>query len=106
MYLLYDTNLAADWPYLLGIAVILLGMVLYYLKVKREQAERAAAQHDPRSHVVNDSNYNIAREGMDGHRTEEMSPTEARNAVSTLKETEQVPTRAEYNAIKDDLSKA
>ncbi|NJC24946.1 hypothetical protein [Neolewinella antarctica] len=105
MYLLYDTNLASDWPYLLGVVVIIVGLVLYYQKAKTDQIELKKAEHDAYSHVVNDSNYNINREGMDGHRDQDLSKEEAKQAIDTLKETGQIPTQGEFNELKKDLEK-
>ena len=105
MYLLYDTNLAEDWPWLLLIVAIIAGLVLYYRHNVRAQRELKAAEHDAYSHVVNDSNYNIAREGIDGHRDENLSKEEAKRAVETLKETNQVPSQEEFNELNKDLKK-
>ncbi len=105
MYLLYDTSLAADWPYLLAILVIIGGVVLYYQKAKKDQIELKEAEHDAYSHTVNDSNYNIDREGIDGHRAKNLSKDEAKRAVDQLKATGQVPSREEFQDLKKDLDR-
>ena len=105
MYLLYDSNLAEDWPWLLLIVAIIAGLVLYWRYNVGKQRELQAAEHDAYSHVVNDSNYNINREGIDGHRDQGLSKQDAKKAVETLKETNQVPSREEFNEINKDLKK-
>ena len=104
MFLQSEPVFASDWPFLIVAAIVILAGFLYYQKVKKDQAELKAAEHDPRSHVVNDTNYNIAREGIDGHRNEGLSKAEAKRAVETLKETEQVPSREEFEELSKDLS--
>ena len=103
MFLLYDTSLAADWPYLLVILGIIVGLVLYYQKAKKDQIELKKKEHDAYSHTVNDSNYNINREGMDGHRSEGLSKEEAERAVEELKATGQMPPREEFEDLQKDL---
>ena len=105
MYLLYDTNLAQDWPWLLLIIAIMAGLVLYWRHNVAAQRELKAAEHDAYSHTVNDSNYNIAREGIDGHRDKGMDSREAERAVDTLKDTNQIPSREEFREIKKDMKK-
>jgi len=97
--------MAGDWPIILGIVVVIAGLVLYYIKNKNDQDKLKAAEHDAYSHVVNDSNYNISREGIDGHRDEGLSKEEAQRAVETLKETNEVPSQEEFDELNKDLKK-
>lgn len=103
MFLQAANSMAGDWPIILGIVVVITGLILYYLKVKKDQAKLNAAEHNAYSHTVNDSNYNINREGVDGHRDKDLSKKEAERAVETLKETNEIPSQAEFNEIKKDL---
>ena len=103
MYLLFDTSLAEDWPYLLVILAIVVGVVLYYNKAKKDQVELKEAEHDAYSHVVNDSSYNIDHEGIDGHRSEHLSKDEAQQTIDQMKQNGEIPSREEYQDLKDDL---
>ena len=100
---LQSTSVFGNLGYLIGGLVVLIAAVLYYRKVKKDQLELEAAEHDAYSHVVNDSNYNIAREGIDNHRTEGLNKAEAREAVEEFKENPEIPSREEYHAVKEGL---
>ncbi|TXF88427.1 hypothetical protein FUA23_14930 [Neolewinella aurantiaca] len=103
--LLQSNELAEDAYWLAGAAVIILIAALYFRKILADRAKRKEILHDPRSHVVNDSNYNINREGIDGHRDQALNANEARQAVETLKETEEIPSREEFTELRKDMDK-
>lgn len=88
-----------------GALVVLIAAWFYMRKILADRAERDAINHDPYSHVVNDTNYNIAREGMDGHRDEGLNQAEANEAVEDFKESVEMPTREEFHEIRKDLKK-
>lgn len=90
-----------------GAAIVLIACYFYLKKMSIEQAELKAKEHDSRSHVVNDSNYNIAREGVDGHRTEELTTAEAKEAAEDFRTGSEgdTPSREEYRDIKRTLGK-
>ena len=92
-----------DLYWIAGALIVLVIAYFYYKKILADRAERAAINHDPRSHVVNETNYNIAREGVDGHRTQGMNKGEAKEVVDKLKETGTVPTREEFHELREDL---
>ena len=102
---IFDEGVLPSWAILLIVLAIIAGLVLYYNKAKTDQIKRAEKEKDAYSHVVNDSNYNIDRSGMDGHRDEGLNKAEAQRAVETLKETNEVPTQEEFNEINKDLNK-
>ena len=103
-YLLAQSeSVFGNFGWLIGGLVVLVAAVFYYRKVKKDQLELEAAEHDAYSHVVNDSNYNIAREGIDNHRTEGLNKAEAREAVEEFKENPEIPSREEYHAVKEGL---
>lgn len=92
-----------DLYWIAGAAVVLVVAYFYYRKILADRAERAAINHDPRSHVVNDSNYNIAHEGIDGHRDQDLNKAGAEEVIDKLKETGTIPSREEFNALRKDL---
>lgn len=100
---MFNNEILPSWAVLLIVVLIIAGLVLYYNKAKKDQVELKKAEHDAYSHTVNDSNYNINREGIDGHRSEGLSKEEAKRQVDTLKETNQVPSRDEFNDLQKDL---
>lgn len=102
---MFNNEVLPSWAVLLIVVLIIAGLVLYYNKVKKDQVELKKKEHDAYSHVVNDSNYNINREGIDGHRSEGLSKEEAQHQVQTLKETNQIPSREEFNDLQKDLKK-
>lgn len=105
-YLLLQTNeLAQDAWWIAGTVVVLLLAALYMRKILADREKRKEILHDPRSHAVNDSNYNISREGMDGHRTEEMNQEEALKVVNGLKDTGEIPTQEEFDKLRKGLKK-
>jgi hypothetical protein len=89
-----------DLYYLAGAAVVIVIAALYFRKILADREKRKAILHDPRSHIVNDSNYNIAREGIDGHRTDGLNAEQARKAVDRLKETGETPSREEFDKLR------
>ncbi|MEL7159291.1 MAG: hypothetical protein AAFN92_00925 [Bacteroidota bacterium] len=102
---LQSNELAQDAYWIAGAVIVLLLAILYYRKVKRDQMKRMAENHDPRSHVVNDTNYNINREGVDGHRTDGMDTSEANTVVEGMRATDTIPTDKEFRALREDLRK-
>lgn len=91
--------------FLLIVTLFLVGMYFYWRKLVADQKDRKAQAHDPRAHIVNDSNYNIAQEGIDGHRTGEMNAEEAQEVIEKLKASDYVPTRKEFQELRKDLKK-
>jgi hypothetical protein len=105
--LLLQTNeLAQDAYWLAGAAVVLLLAALYFRKILADRKERDAIQHDPRSHVVNETNYNIAREGVDEHRDQDLNASEAKTVIENLKATDQIPSSKEFHKLQRDLNKS
>ena len=102
---MFNNEVIPSWVVLIIVVLIIAGLILYYMKNKKDQIELKKKEHDAYSHVVNDSNYNINREGIDGHRDQNMSKAEAERAVETLKETNQIPSQEEFNEINKDLKK-
>ena len=100
---MFNNEVFPSWVILLIVVLIIAGLVLYYNKAKKDQVELKKKEHDAYSHVVNDSNYNINREGIDGHRAEGLSKEEAERQVETLKDTNQIPSREEFNDLKKDI---
>lgn len=103
--LLQSNELAQDAYWLAGAAVVFILAALYFRKVLADRKKRDAILHDPRSHVVNDSNYNIDREGIDGHRDEGLNSTEARRGVENFKENGEIPSDKEFHELRDDIKK-
>lgn len=95
----------SDLYWIAGAVVVLIIAYFYYRKILAERAERKAINHDPRSHVVNDSNYNIAREGIDGHRDQGLNEAEAGEVVNKLKETDTIPSRKEFKELREDIKR-
>lgn len=87
-----------------GALVVLIAAYFYLKKMAIEQEERKIQEHDARSHVVNDSNYNIAREGIDGHRTDDLTTQEAAQTAADFRTTDgAMPTREEFHEVRKDL---
>lgn len=106
MYLLLQVaGIPSTVVWIIAIVVLVIAGTLYFRKILRDQRKREAINHDPRSHAINDSNYNIAREGIDGHRTENMSATEADHVVEGFRETGEIPSREEFEALRDNQDK-
>ena len=101
-FLLQSNELAQDVWFVAGAAVVLLVLFLYYRKVKKDQAERVAELHDPRSHVVNDGSYNIDHSGIDDHRLKSDTPRETEELVDNFRETDQLPSAEEFHELRDN----
>lgn len=101
-----ETGFGPEPIYLIGITLLLIAAYFYWRKLVKDQKERKAKQHDPRSHVVNDSNYNIAREGIDGHRDQGLNKAEAKETIEKLKESGDMPSRDEFNNLREDLKES
>ena len=92
--------------YIAGALIVLVAFYFYTKKLAIEQKEREIQEHDARSHVVNDSSYNIDHEGIDGHRTEGLTKAEAQEAVEDFKNSDgPMPSREEFHAVREDLNK-
>lgn len=94
----------SDLYWIAGAAVVLIIAYFYYKKLLADRARREAINHDPRSHVVNDSNYNIANEGIDGHRDSGLDKEGAQEVVDKMKETGTIPSREEFHELREDLN--
>lgn len=98
--LLQSNELAQDITYLIPVIAVLVAIFFLTRYYQRRQVEHQEDLKDPRNNVVNDSNYNINREGIDGHRTDVTSPEEAKKAIETLKKTGEMPTDEEFHDLK------
>jgi|GEM_PF-2368080 len=98
-------ELSQDLYWLAGAAVLLVIAAVYFRKILADRKEREAIAHDPRSHVVNDSNYNKNREGIDGHRSEGLNTAEAREGIENFTETDEIPTDAEFHDLRKNIKK-
>ena len=92
-----------DLFWMLG-GIIVLALVWY---ITRRQQSKEASKHaktsDPYQNVVNDSSYNIDREGIDGHRADGLSKDEARRQTDTYRETNELPSEEEFRDLQKDL---
>ena len=98
--LLQSNELTQDIMYLLPVVAVLAAIFFLTRYYQRRQVDHQEELKDPRSNVVNDSNYNINREGMDGHRTDTGSPADTKAGIKTLKETNEIPTDKEFYDLK------
>lgn len=90
---------------MLGAAIVL--VITYFLTRKAQEKQRAKhlKTNDPRQNVVNDSSYNINREGIDGHRDQNLSEDEARRAVDDMKEGGTLPSDEEFHELRKDIKR-
>ncbi len=98
-------ELSQDVPYLLLGAIIIVLAALYYQKILRDRREREIKNHDPRAYTVNDSNYNINRQGIDGHRTATTSEEGAATIVRSFEATGEIPSDKEFHELREELKK-
>ena len=78
--------------------------VVYVISVRvKNQRETREALDNPRSHNVNETNYNIDREGVDGHRLPDDGMDTLRQ-VESLDDTEQIPTDEEFYEGREKIS--
>jgi hypothetical protein len=91
--------------WMLGALIVLVITFLLTRKAQKDQRshQQELKDNDPYQKVVNDSSYNINREGIDGHRDENLSAEEARRAVDDLEQTEQLPSEEEFNELRKDM---
>jgi|AntRauTorckE5430_2_1112549.scaffolds.fasta_scaffold00703_10 hypothetical protein len=101
-----DTGFGANPIFLIVVTLFLIAAYFYWRKLVKEQSARKAKEHDARSHIVNDSNYNIAREGIDGHRTQELNEAEAKEVLEKLKASDDMPSREEFHQLREDLKES
>lgn len=104
LYLQVDDSYGNVW-WMLG-ALVVLGIV-YFLtrKAQHKQQAEKIGKNDPRQNVVNDSSYNIDREGIDGHRAEGFSADEAERTAREMKDGGQPPSEAEFGELRRDIKK-
>lgn len=98
-----NTGFGPDPLYLIVITLLLIVAYFYWRKLVKDQKARKAREHDARSHIVNDSNYNIAREGIDGHRDQGLSKAEAEEVARKLKASGDLPTNKEFYKLREHL---
>jgi len=99
-------TLHPDWYWIAGTATVLVICYFYLRYVRKAQQERARKNHDPRSHIVNETNYNLNRRGIEGHRTEANSSEEAAIIIERMKNSGTIPTPKEFHALRQDLRKS
>ena len=105
--LLQDTPVGyTDLYWISGAVIVLIICYFYWIKFGRAQNRREEQNKDLRSHIINETNYNIHRDGIDGHRTATRSGKEADNLVDNLKKTDTLPTSQEFHELRDDLRKS
>lgn len=97
-------DLSPSFLWIVAVAVFVVGAFLYYSFIG--QKPEARENHDLRSHIVNDSNYNVSREGVDGHRAEDMSSEEAQQVAEGMKENGTIPSRDEFFELRDSMNKS
>ena len=85
--------LPALW-YFLGAVVFIAVVLLIRRQVLRQQAKRAS-RHNPRSHNVNETIYNIDGKGMAAE-ARELTKEEARQLAKHFRESGQIPTRETF----------
>ncbi|WP_157974236.1 hypothetical protein [Lewinella sp. IMCC34183] len=102
---LQSNELSEDVWWILGALIVL--AVVFYLTKRAQNTQRAkeVKTNDPRQNVVNDTSYNINQDGIDGHRSENMSPDEARRTIDDMKETGHIASDEEFRDLNDDLRK-
>jgi hypothetical protein len=105
-FFLQVNELWTDAWWFLGLG--LLGIVGYFTlsHFRHRQEQRRAESHDPKAAIVNASNYNISRPGMDEHRTAINTVGEAKRGVEALKSSGELPTREEFARIRRQLKKS
>lgn len=93
----------SDLYWLAGAAVVLVIAYFWTKKIVADRADQDVKNYDPRSHVINDSNYNIAHEGVDKHRTEGLSKEGAEEVIDKLKKSRTMPSREEFHELRKDI---
>lgn len=102
IYLQAETPYANLW-WVLGALIVLAIVFFLTRKAQHKQAAREIKTADPRHNVVNDSSYNIAQEGIDGHRDEGLSAEEAKRAAEQMKENGHVASEEEFYKLRKDM---
>lgn len=95
-----------DLYWILGAGIVLIICYVYWIKLRRAQERREDQNKDLRSQIINKTNYNIHRDGIDGHRTASRSREEAKKLVDSLKKTDTIPTSQEFHELRNDLRKS
>ncbi|THH41296.1 hypothetical protein [Neolewinella litorea] len=87
-------------------ALIVLGIV-FYLTKRAQYTQRAKhlKNSDPYQEVVNDTSYNINQEGIDGHRSDDLTAEQAQRTTENMKDGGRIPSDEEYHDLKDDTKK-
>lgn len=102
---LQSNELNEDVWWIIG-ALIVLGIVFYLTKkFQYTQKAKHVQTNDPRQNVVNDSSYNPAQEGIDGHRDQGLSAEEATKAANQMRDEGHIPSDDEFFELKKDMKK-
>ncbi len=106
LFLQATNELSNDIYWVLGAVIVLLVCYFYWLRIGRTAKKRRQELKGPRQYIINDSNYNISRTGIDNHRTEDMTPEEAEAILDNLQSEDTIPTDEEFREVRQALRKS
>lgn len=106
LFLQAANELSEDIYWVLGAVIVVLICYFYWLRMNKSQRQRRERLQGPREDILNQSNYNISRTGIDDHRTENMSAEEAKNLVDGMKSEGDIPTDEEFHRLRRSLRKS
>ena len=98
--LLQSNELAEDVWWIVGAAIVLAIVFFLTKKAQYTQRNKNIDRRDGYDKAINKTNYNVSQEGIDGHRTEDLSPEEAREVAKKMRETGQQPTEEEFHDLR------
>lgn len=95
--------LTDDLMWIAGAAIVLLIVFFFTRKAQYQQRAKDKSRNDPRSKIINTTNYNINQEGIDGHKTQGLGAAGAAEVIDKDRETGYIPTNEEFFDQREDV---
>jgi uncharacterized membrane protein len=97
------TTLGNDLLWVVGGLIILL--VVWYLTRRHQNQQEARQEPEPRTEVINKTNYNIDNTGVEGRDYANLDAREAQRILKEWEAEDYIPSDEEFRRVQDVIQK-
>jgi hypothetical protein len=90
-------TLGSDLWWVAGGALLLI--VLWFVTRMQQRKRQSRRRSDPRSSIINKTNYNIDNTGIDGEKLADLDEESARQILDSWKGQDYIPSDAEFRRV-------